>query len=81
MSGAVIHKGFVTLEVEYRKLKRCYMLREVFNGVRHIVKTGRIAGCCRVTCRPGRSPITTCTSGWPASGGWRAYTPSRSHGF
>lgn len=44
--------------------QRRHDLREVFNGVRYMVKTGRSGGCCRMICRRGQWSTSRCAAGW-----------------
>src|ERR1700712_199019 len=47
--------------------QRDHELREGFNGLRYIVKTGHPGGSCRTTCRLGRRSTSRYTAGWPQS--------------
>ena len=43
--------------------QRTHALREVFNGMRYIVKTGADGAGCRMTCRHGRSSTSRRSDG------------------
>ena len=43
--------------------QRQHALREVFNGLRYIIKTGAPGGGCPMTCRHGRRSISSRNAG------------------
>lgn len=58
---------YLTLLSETASHRR-HNLREVFNGVRYIVKTGRTGACCPMICRRGQWSISRCAAGWTLAG-------------